>query len=112
MTAAGGKTRMSLQDSTMANLVDTLADLLNKIVYDATGLKGKYDISVTYQTQMGGPRGGGAAAAAERSSDVDSDMGIPLVGAIQPQLGLRLESKKGPVDMLVIDYAEKAPTEN
>jgi uncharacterized protein (TIGR03435 family) len=112
MMVGSGKARMSLQDSTMADLVDMLASQVNKIVYDATGLKGKYDISLTYQMQMGGPRGGGAAAAPERPSDVDSDMGIPLVGAIQPQLGLRLESKKGPVDMLVIDHAEKAPTEN
>jgi uncharacterized protein (TIGR03435 family) len=113
MMVGSGKARMSLQDSTMADLVDMLASQVNKIVYDATGLKGKYDISLTYQMQMGGPRGGGPAAAAERpSADSDADMGIPLVGAIQPQLGLRLESKKGPVDLLVIDHAEKAPTEN
>ncbi len=112
MMVASGKARMSLQDSTIAELAEMVSEQVNKIVYDATGLKGKYDISLTYQMQRNGPNGGGAAAAAERPSDVDSDMGIPLVGAIQPQLGLKLESKKGPVDMIVIDHAEKTPTEN
>jgi uncharacterized protein (TIGR03435 family) len=32
--------------------------------------------------------------------------------ALQDQLGLRLESKKGPVDFVIIDHIEKLPTEN
>jgi len=32
--------------------------------------------------------------------------------AIQVQLGLRLDPKKGPADFLVVDHAEKVPTEN
>ncbi len=118
MIVGSGKARMSLQDSTIQDLVDMLAGQVNKIVYDATGLKGKYDISITYQQQMGAMRGGPGGPPPPPASnsagplDSDSDMGIPLVGAIQPQLGLRLEAKKGPVDMIVIDHAEKAPTEN
>jgi uncharacterized protein (TIGR03435 family) len=118
MIVGSGKARMSMQDSTMKEFADMVASQVNKIVYDATGLKGKYDISLTYQMQMGVMRGGPGGPPPPPPSnsagplDSDSDMGIPLVGAIQPQLGLRLESKKGSVDMLVIDHAEKAPTEN
>jgi uncharacterized protein (TIGR03435 family) len=32
--------------------------------------------------------------------------------ALQEQLGLRLEAKKGPVDFLVVDHIEKLPTDN
>jgi uncharacterized protein (TIGR03435 family) len=35
-----------------------------------------------------------------------------LFGALPAQLGLRLESKKGPVEQIVVDHADKVPTEN
>ena len=38
--------------------------------------------------------------------------GPSLMTAIQEQLGLKLESKKGPIALLVIDSVEKVPTEN
>jgi uncharacterized protein (TIGR03435 family) len=42
----------------------------------------------------------------------DGDAGPTLMQALQEQLGLRLESQKGQVDFLVVDHAEKVPTEN
>jgi uncharacterized protein (TIGR03435 family) len=38
--------------------------------------------------------------------------GLTIIGALQQQLGLRLVSTKAPLDTLVIDHAEKVPTEN
>jgi uncharacterized protein (TIGR03435 family) len=38
--------------------------------------------------------------------------GPTLFGAVQSQLGLKLESRKRQVDVLVLDHAEKVPTEN
>src|SRR6201999_2323269 len=46
---ASGKVRMSLLDAPLADLADMLSGQVNKIVNDATELKGKYDMSVTYQ---------------------------------------------------------------
>jgi uncharacterized protein (TIGR03435 family) len=42
----------------------------------------------------------------------DSELGPTLMAAIQEQLGLKVESKKGAIDVLVIDHAEKLPVEN
>ena len=53
--------------------------------------------------------GSGAPAA---SPDVASDPGISLGRALEAQLGLKLEARKDPVEMLVVDHAQKVPTEN
>jgi uncharacterized protein (TIGR03435 family) len=37
---------------------------------------------------------------------------LDIFGAVQAQLGLKLEPKKGPVELIVIDHVEKTPTEN
>jgi uncharacterized protein (TIGR03435 family) len=82
---------------------------------DATELSGTYDFAITYagSSAMLG-RGGPPAAAGNipLGNSADSDFGVPLFGAIQSQLGLKLESKKGLVEMIVVDRAEKTPTEN
>ena len=51
----------------------------------------------------GSPDGAGATP---------EDSGETIFAALQDQLGVKLESKKGPVDTLVIDHIERVPTEN
>ena len=80
----------------MSTLVSYLSSTLGRRVNDQTGLTGAYKLSLKW-TPDDKPR---------------TDNGPPaLVTAIQEQLGLRLESTKGPVEILVIDHAEK-PMEN
>ena len=55
-----------------------------------------------------GPGGGGEG----RMPANDGDSGPTLMGAIQQQLGLKLEPKKGTVDIMIVDHMEKVPTEN
>ncbi|HEX9198832.1 MAG TPA: TIGR03435 family protein [Acidobacteriaceae bacterium] len=76
---------------------------LDRQVYDHTGLTGNYDFTLIYAPVRlsAGSEEGTASDPAQAS----------IFTAIQEQLGLKLESTKGPVDVLVIDHIEK-PTEN
>jgi uncharacterized protein (TIGR03435 family) len=83
-------------DETMAHLAQNLAFQLAKPVIDATDLKGKYDFTLHWV-----------------ADGVQDDAGGPnLFRAVQEQLGLKLESTKTIVDVLVVDHLEKTPTEN
>jgi uncharacterized protein (TIGR03435 family) len=96
----------------MASFAQGLSRQLGRPVLDQTGLKGKYDYSLEYvedQTHgamLKGPEGG----AGPDSAPPDSS-GPSIFTAIQEQLGLKLESTKGPVEILIIDHIEK-PSEN
>jgi uncharacterized protein (TIGR03435 family) len=56
--------------------------------------------------------GGGGADGAGPLANASDSQGPTLFTAVQEQLGLKLEQKKGPMDILVIDHLEKVPTEN
>jgi uncharacterized protein (TIGR03435 family) len=105
----------------MALLANLLAQQLGLRVVDQTGLQGNYDFDLYYAPDDGQlmspvgtpPPGGGVPGEVQVSSARDPDVnGMPLVNAVQSQLGLKLEAKKGPVDLVVVDHIEKAPTEN
>jgi uncharacterized protein (TIGR03435 family) len=103
MEGNGGPVRG--QGIAMANLVHLLSQQLGRIVVDKTGLTGKYDFTLQWtpdetQGPPSGPPGIGSTPPPESS-------GPSIFTAIQEQLGLKLESQKGPVEILVIDHAEK-----
>jgi bla regulator protein blaR1 len=83
-----------------------LSNALGRSVTNKTGLGASYDIKLEWTPEQSGGMvqrdGGGADAAAP------ADAGPSIFAALQEQLGLRLESTKGPVTLLVIDKAEKA----
>lgn len=98
---------------TMAQLAATLGNQLNHPVVDKTGLTGKYDFSVEYRPDglPGLPSPAGAAGLGPASQDA-SEPGSNIESAVQDQLGLRLVKGKAPMDVIVVDHAEKTPTEN
>jgi uncharacterized protein (TIGR03435 family) len=55
------------------------------------------------------PHGGGGDSPGANPAEPEV---ASLFTALQEQLGLKLEQKKGPLDLLVIDHSEKAPLEN
>jgi uncharacterized protein (TIGR03435 family) len=98
------------------SLVDALSRVTDRIVLDKTGLTGKYDIDLNYTSEFArsqppaGGAGPDASAVLPPLPPVDPN-GPSLFTALQEQLGLKLESQKGPVQIMVIDHVEK-PSEN
>ena len=107
-----GRGLMETQNTRMPMFVQQLSQQLGRTVVDETGLTGEYDVRLEWTPEPGqgggGPFGGPPPPDALPAAD---SAGPTIFTALQEQLGLRLESKKGPVPVLVIDSVEK-PTEN
>jgi uncharacterized protein (TIGR03435 family) len=80
----------------MAKLAEALQDPLSAFVLDGSGLPGNYYFALEFVPE-------------NNPKNVD---GPSIFAALQEQLGLRLEKRKGPVEMMVVDHIEKVPTEN
>jgi uncharacterized protein (TIGR03435 family) len=74
---------------TMSTFAEFLERRMDLPVLDRTGLKGFYDFTLDW---------------------VPDVSGVPL--ALETQLGLRLETRQAPIEILVVDYVERVPTEN
>jgi uncharacterized protein (TIGR03435 family) len=80
-------------------------------VLDKTGLTGRYDLTLKWTPdQNQGMMPGGPRPSGEDAPPADAT-GPSLFTAIQEQLGLKLESEKAPLDVLVVQHVER-PTEN
>ena len=82
------------QKTSMSQVAQWLGKLLRRPVLDTTGLTRDYDFDVEWVPDAG----------VVSLSDGFFD---PLLDALQARLGLRLESRKGQIEVLVIDHAEK-----
>ncbi len=91
-------------------LVHVLSSQLGRTVVDKTGLTGNYDYTLQWTPDdVGTPMAGDAGPG---KGDVSPDAGGPtLLTALEEQLGLKLESTKGTVDVIVIDHID-TPSEN
>jgi uncharacterized protein (TIGR03435 family) len=116
MMVMNGRAQMSASKQTMAQFSEWLVGQLDRPVVDQTGLTKNYDIALEYSPEgLGGPGPMGGMLpppASEGGTATEPDAAPNLFAALQDQLGLKLEQKKGPVDLLVIDHLEKVPTEN
>ena len=93
---------------------NVLSRLLGRIVQDQTGLTGRYDFTLKWtpdESQGGMFKGAGGGPPPEPAPSSSDASGPSIFTALQEQLGLKLESKKGAVDTLVIEQVEK-PSEN
>jgi uncharacterized protein (TIGR03435 family) len=88
----------------MKVLATLLSRFEREIVVDQTGMAGPFEVKLDWSPDDG------IAPAGNAANDVPS--GPSIYTALQEQLGLKLESRKGPLDVLVVDHAEKVPNEN
>jgi uncharacterized protein (TIGR03435 family) len=98
----------------MAGLARLLSQQLGRTVIDKTGLTANYDFTLHWTPDEGEgasfPGAGGGPQPNNSAAPSDSS-GPSIFTALQEQLGLKLESQKGPVEIIFIDHVEK-PSEN
>ena len=104
----GGGGHMNFESASITELIEWLSGAAgHRMIAYKTGLNGRFDFTLDYTPEIF--RGGKAPEqSAERQIDPN---GISIFTAVQEQLGLKLESSKGPVEVLVVDSVSK-PTEN
>lgn len=99
-----GRAMFKGQRAAMDGLANGLSGLTGRPIHDETGLTGFYDFKMEWTPETAPPIPG------EEQRTADST-GPTLFTALQEQLGLKLESRKGPVEIVVIDRVER-PSEN
>jgi uncharacterized protein (TIGR03435 family) len=105
MLLGGDKTGLVAERVAMPELAAELSKPLMRPVIDRTGLKGRYDIRVDVTAFMVSAGGDG-----DGHGPID-EMSI-IFSAFPAQLGLKLEPGKETVEFLVVDSADKVPTDN
>jgi uncharacterized protein (TIGR03435 family) len=105
--SAPGRLRIGARNvliATIAASVSVPFTGIDRPVLDKTGLDGKFDFVIEFTPQFNGPLPPGANFQPDES-------GTTFLEALKEQLGLKLDSQKGPVDVIVIDHVEE-PSEN
>jgi uncharacterized protein (TIGR03435 family) len=106
---------MTFQAMPLSALIQILAQQVNRTVLDKTGLTGRYDFTWDFNQSAtpGGGRGGfqgppagGPPSGGSLALSPDSEP-ASIFSVLQDQLGLKLDSGKGPVEIIVIDHMER-----
>jgi bla regulator protein blaR1 len=99
----------------MSSFIKALSGIMGRTVLDHTGLRGLYDLQVKWardETSSLSPQGDSTSAFGLGPGLPPPDPNAPTIFiALQEQLGLKLESSKGPAEVIIIDRVEK-PSEN
>jgi uncharacterized protein (TIGR03435 family) len=99
MTARGYLTGTKVSADMLAKV---LTDQSGRFVEDHTGLNGVFDFTLDWTPDSDTP-----------SDEPEPSRNAPsLFTAVREQLGFRLDARKGPVEVVVIDHVENTPTEN
>ena len=121
----GGVMHYEMAKITMKGLADMLTPFLDRPVVDMTELKGNYEVALdlSMENMLAAARANGMGVPDRKSLAGAGDAGkMPADAASDPEggtifqsvqrLGLKLEARKEPMETVVVDHLEKAPTEN
>ncbi|MGD1068891.1 MAG: TIGR03435 family protein [Bryobacteraceae bacterium] len=97
-TGVQGQLRIVSNRMPMSTVVSLLSRYMRAFVVDQTGLAGEFQVRLVWTP--------------DDRPVPDDQRGPSVFTAVEEQPGLRLVSKKGPMDVLVVDSVEKTPTEN
>jgi uncharacterized protein (TIGR03435 family) len=107
---AGGPANISVHGDgqDVKQLIELLGPMTGRYVRDKTGLTGRYDFDMKLDLQqlLAMARGMGMNVPAGAEANLPQSDGSSLMTALNEQLGLKLESVRAPVDVLVIDGVE------
>ena len=95
----------------MADIIRELALTLGRPVMDKTGFTGEFDLNLNYTDDALAKSPVSAAPDDPAGNRLPAEPNLSIVFAAMQQLGLKLEPAKGPVEVLVVDHAER-PTAN
>ena len=110
-----GSQLLTCQNITMAQFADRLQNMAPELswpVLDATGIEGGWDFALRFSRNVGMGRGRGGDAEGAAPSASEPTGAFTLFEAVEKQLGLKLETHKRPMPVIVIDHIEQKPTEN
>jgi len=105
----------------MAKFAEALSRFVDRPVVDKTELKGNYQVALDISMEDMKNAARKAGVAVPGAAPASGDAGLPSDAVSDPtgsvftsvlQLGLKLEPRKTPLDLIVVDHAEKTPTEN
>lgn len=99
-----GKMAVTVQRMPVSQIIDLMTPMMGAPVIDRSGLKGKYDLTINLGKYVAEVQSAGSTAPPDPVS--------LIMSVLENEAGLKLEKQKIPLDVLVVDHAEKNPTEN
>jgi uncharacterized protein (TIGR03435 family) len=103
-----GPTRLAGGGVTMEQLASSLSQYTGRMVLDLTGMSGNFDYELRFAHEPSlrgrGPGGGLPEPEPVRAAEPGA---VPIFAAVREQLGLKLNSQLAPIDVVVIDSADR-----
>jgi uncharacterized protein (TIGR03435 family) len=122
VSMSNGVMHMELSKATIAQMVEALSRFVDRPVVDMTDLKGNYQVAldmtmddIRKAAQSAGmtiPAGAALPGGDAKSPDDASDPGGGSIFRSVQEMGLKLDPRKAPLELIVVDHIEKTPTEN